>query len=26
MTLGSIQPVTEVSTRNITWGVKAACA
>ena len=24
--LGSTQPLTEKSTRNISWGVKAACA
>jgi hypothetical protein len=26
MDLGSIQPVTEMNTRNISWGVKAAGA
>ena len=26
MTLGSTQPLTEMSTRNISWGVKAAGA
>jgi len=24
MALGSTQPVTEISTRNISWGIKAA--
>jgi hypothetical protein len=26
MALGSTQPLTKMSTRNISWGVKAACA
>jgi hypothetical protein len=26
MALGSTQPLTEMSTRNLSWGVKAACA
>jgi hypothetical protein len=26
MALGSTQPLTEMSTRNTFWGVKAACA
>jgi hypothetical protein len=26
VTLGSIQPLTEMSTRNLSWGVKAAGA
>jgi hypothetical protein len=26
MVLGSTQPLTEMSTRNISWGVMAACA
>jgi len=26
MALGLTQPLTEMSTRNISWGVKAACA